>query len=160
MANDTTIEEFDNVKLLLTHKYAQLKAMEKEVAFLKKKFATLLEFRDENDWAGKTDFTTFKLSESFRVSYPGNNDLEKKGEFYRFMQKKDTAWFRQSVTLNWNAVNAYANAEIDAEAAKGNEWTPWPHCERVEDKQLALRVRQGVLGKLYDPKVTALGFGG
>ena len=158
--SEITLQQFDALKDLLATKYAQWKALEKEVEFLKRKFTDTLRFRDQNEWSGKTEFTTFKLQECFRLSYPGNNDIDKKREFYTFMQEKDKPWYQQSISLNWNAVNAYVNTEIDALVASGQTWEPWPHCERQEDIKFDMRVRPGVMSKVYDPKVIALGFEG
>ena len=158
--SEMTLEEFDKLKNLLGIKYAQWKALEKEVKFLQSKFRTILQFRDENEWKGKTDHATFNLKEGFRISYPGNGDLEKKGEFYRYMQQKDKPWFQQSITLNWNAVNAYCNTEMDAAAQVGKDWDTWPHCSVSEEFKFDMRVRPGVGTTLYDPAVVAMGFEG
>lgn len=156
--SELTLKQFDELKNLLALKYAQLKATEKEVEFLKSKFTSILRFRDANDWKGKTDFATFNLKEGFRLSYPGNDDLDKKREFYTYMQKKDTPWYQQSISLNWNAVNAYANTEIDSVMSEGKEWEPWPHCERQEDLKFDMRVRPGIMSTLFDEKVRVWGF--
>ncbi len=161
MSTDTmSVSEFDELKNLLTLKYAQRAALEDEIDFLKRKFKAVLQFRDENDWTGKTDYSTFKMKESYRLIYPGNSDLDKKREFYTYMQKKDRPWFQQSVTLNFNAVNAYANTEIEETIKAGGEWEAWPHCKREENIDFGMRVRPGVKPKLYDQRVKDLGFGG
>jgi hypothetical protein len=157
---EMTVKQFDDLKITLALKYVQIKALENEVEFLKGKFKAALRFRDENEWSGKTDFATFKMQEGFRLSYPGNADIDKKREFYTFMQKKDTPWYQQAISLNWNSLNSYANEEIETLGKKGQTWEPWPHCALNEEIKFDMRARPGVLAKLYDPAVIAMGFQG
>jgi len=152
-----TVQEFDELKNLLAKKYAQMKMLEKEVKFLKQTFMGHLEFRDKNDWKGKTDYATFSMKEGYKVSYPGNSDMVKKREFYQFLQKLDPNWYESAITLNWKSVNSYANIEIENANKSGNKWEPWPHTHRDMELQFDMRARSGVTDSLLDPQVKALG---